>query len=73
MQYPLAGSRVESVLWQEDGRVHLWKRHIIILLIRGCQLVIHKEQQAIEKLSAASIDYYCRPSAIVCDMETKFE
>ena len=41
--------------------------------LAGCQLVIHKEQHTIEKLSAASIDYWCRPSAIVCDMETKFE
>ena len=36
-------SRVESVLWQEDGRVHLWRRLIIILLKRGSQLTITLE------------------------------
>ena len=33
-------SRVESVLWQENGRMHWWRRNIIISLIRGCQLTI---------------------------------
>ena len=38
---------VESVLRQENGRVHWWRRHIIniIALIRGCQLTIHEELQ----------------------------
>ena len=68
-------SRVESVLWQENGRVHWWRRHIIESLIRGCQLTIHEEQQAQYSIEncAASIDYCHRPSAIVCDMETKFD
>ena len=67
-------SRVESVLWQENGRVHWWRRHIIISLIRGCQLAIHEERQAQYSIEncAASIDYCHRPSVIVCDMETKF-
>ena len=49
--------------------------NIIISLVRGCQLTIHKERQAQYsiKICAASIDYCRRPSAIVCDMETKFE
>ena len=44
--------------------------NIIISLIRGCQLTMHEELQAqcsIENCAAS------RPSAIVCDMETKFE
>ena len=67
--------RVESVLWQENGRMDWLRRHIIISMIRGCQLTIHEEQQpqySIENC-AASIDYCHRPSAIVCDMETKFD
>ena len=40
-------SRVESVLWQENGRVHRWRhKYSIISLIRGCQLTIHEERQA---------------------------
>ena len=68
-------SRVESVLWQENGRVHWWRRHIIISLIRGCQLTIHKERQAQYSIEncVTSINYCHRPSAIVCDMETKFD
>ena len=68
-------SRVESVLWQENGRMHWWRRHIIESLIRGCQLTIHKERQAQYSIQncAASIDYCHRPSVIVCDMETKFD
>ena len=68
-------SRVESVLWQENGRVHWLRRHIIESLIRGCQLTIHEEQQALYSIKncAASIDCCHRPSVIVCDMETKFD
>ena len=68
-------SRVESVLWQENGRVHWWRRHIIESLIRDCQLTIHEERQAQYSIEncAASIDYCHRSSAIVCDMETKFD
>ena len=58
----------------ESGRVHWWRRDIIISLIRGCQLTIHEElqvQYSIENC-ATSIDYCRRPSAIVCDMETTF-
>ena len=71
-------SRLESVLWQEDGRVHWSRRHIVISLISDCQLTIHEERQVqylIEKLCGIcqSINYCRRPSAIVCDMETKFE
>ena len=36
-------SSVESVLWQENGRMHWWRRYIIESLIRGCQLIIHEE------------------------------
>ena len=76
-QYPSAGSsvvesRLESVLWQESGKVHWWRRHISP--IRGCQLTIHEELQAqysIENYSAC-IDPCHRPSGIVCDMEAKF-
>ena len=67
-------SRVESVLWQENGRVHWWRRHTVISMIRGCQLTIHEQQaQYLIQNCAASIDYCRRPSAIVCDMEMKFE
>ena len=68
-------SGVESVLWQENGRMHWLRRHIIISLIRGCQLTIHKERQAQYPMEnyVVSIDYCHRPSVIVCDMETKFE
>ena len=68
-------SRVESVLWQENGRMHWWRRHIIISLIRDCQLTIHKERQVQYSIEncAASIDYCHRPSVIVCYMETKFD
>ena len=77
-QYPSSGSsvvesRLESVLWQENGKVHWWRRHVISP-IRGCQLTIHEELQVqylIEKY-AACIDPCHRPSAIVCDMEAKF-
>ena len=64
-------SRVESVQWQEDGRVHWWRRHIIISLKRGSQLTTHeKDKRSIRLINcAASIDYCRRPSAIVCDME----
>ena len=67
-------SRVESVLWQENGRMHWLRRHIIESLIRSCQLTIHEEpvQYSMENCGA-SIDYCHRPSVIVCDMETKFE
>ena len=67
-------SRVESVLWQENGRVHWWRKHIVISLIRGCQLTIHEELQVhyLVENCAASIDYCRTPSAIVCDMQTKF-
>ena len=48
-----------------------------INIIRGCQLTIHKERQAqylIENCAASIAADHCRrPSAIVCDMETKFE
>ena len=46
-------SRVESVQWQKDGRVHWWRRHIIISLKRGSQLTTHEERQvqySIDKL-----------------------
>ena len=50
-----------------------WQSALVDKLIRGCQLTIHKQvQYSIEKC-AVSIDYCRRPSAIVCDMETKFE
>ena len=65
-------SRVESVLLQGNGRVHWWRRHIIILLIRGRQLTIHEELQYSIENCAASIDYCHSPSVIVCDMETRF-
>ena len=51
--WQIVESRVESVLWQEDGKVYWWRRHIIISLIRGCQLTIHEElevQYSIDKL-----------------------
>ena len=51
-----------------------WQSALVEKLIRGCQLTIHEQQAqySIEKC-AVSIDYCRRPSAIVCDMETKFE
>ena len=55
--------------------MHWWRRHIIESLIRGCQLTRHEERQAQYSIEncAASIDYCHRPSALVCDMETKFD
>ena len=43
--------------------------------LTDCQLTIHEERQAQYSIEncAASIDYCHRPSAIVCDMETKFD
>ena len=60
-------SRVESVLCQEDARVALWRRHIIISLKRGNQLTIHEKRQAQHSIEncAASVDYCRRPSAMV--------
>ena len=68
-------SRVESVLWQDNGRMRWWRRHIIESLIRGCQLTVQEERQAQNSIEncAASIDYCHRSSAIVCDMVTKFD
>ena len=68
-------SRVESVLWQDNGRIH-WC--IIISLIRGRHAANYNYTKnckcsiRLRTVHAASIDYCRRPSAIVCDMETKF-
>ena len=42
---------------------------------RGSQLTIYEKQQVQYSIEncAVSIDYCRRPSAIACDMETKFE
>ena len=50
-----------------------WQSALVDKLIRGCQLTIHKQVQYSIENCAVSIDYCRRPSAIVCDMDTKFE
>ena len=57
-------SRLESVLWQEDGRVHWSRRHIVISLIRDCQLTVKNDKCSIRLRNCAA---FASLSTIVVD------
>ena len=66
---------MEPVLWQENGRASALVEKVCYYLTDLWSLPTNYTRRtagAVENC-AASINYCRRPSAIVCDMETRFE